>query len=105
MRAIRTALLAVGVGLRRFWRRTWRLVLKYPVYAQALIVATITLGTAFGLGWSGIQVGAVTGLSAAALAFLTGKAVTPLAEPSLPEGTRVTVTTPAGEPDRKTTLR
>jgi hypothetical protein len=82
----------------------WALIKKWPVRAQALIVAGIAMGTAFGLGWNGIQVGAVSGFTAAALAFATESAVTSLANPVLPEGTDVTVTTPAGQPDRAVTL-
>lgn len=78
----------------------WALVLREPVYTQALVVALIATGTAFGLGWSGAQVGAVSALSAAFLAFLTKQAVTPLAAPTLPAGTDVTVTSPGPTADR-----
>ncbi len=60
-----------------YLRALWALVRKYPVRAQAVVVASIACGTAFGLGWSGVQVGAVTGLSAAVLAFVTEQAVSP----------------------------
>lgn len=81
----------------------WQRILEEPVFAQALIVAAIAMGTAFGLGWTGAQVGAVTAFSAAVLGFLTRKSVTPLAAPVIAEGTTVTVTTPAGVPDRVVT--
>lgn len=55
----------------------WSLVRKYPVRAQAIIVASLGVGTAFGLGWDGQQVGAVCALSAALLGFLTEQVVTP----------------------------
>lgn len=77
----------------------WQRVLEEPVYTQALVVAGIAMGTAFGLSWNGAQVGAVTAFSAAFLAFLTRKAVTPTAKPSLPVGTPVLVDRPAGMPD------
>jgi hypothetical protein len=93
MTAIRTAIKAV-----------WDLILREPVYTQALVVAAIATGTAFGLGWSGAQVGAVSALSAAFLAFLTKQAVTPLSEPSIPSGTEVTVVTAAGQPNEKVTV-
>lgn len=70
------------------------LVLKEPVYTQALVVAGIALATAFGLNWNGAQVGAVSAFSAAFLAFLTKQVVTPLSAPSVPAGTPVTVTNP-----------
>ena len=85
-------------------RGVWTLILSEPVYTQALVVAAIALGTSFGLGWTGAQVGAVSAFSAAVLAFLTHKAVTPIESPVLPSGTAVTVTTPAGQPDVVTTV-
>lgn len=91
-------------GVAGVLRGLWMLVKRWPVRAQALIVATIAMGTAFGLGWSGLQVGAVSAFTAALLAFVTEQAVTSIASPTLPQGTDVTVTTPAGQPDRTTTL-
>lgn len=85
-------------------RGLWSLVKKWPVRAQALIVAAIAVGSAFGLGWDGGQVGAVSAFTAALLAFVTEQAVTSISQPTLPEGTDVTVTTPAGQADRTTTL-
>ncbi|HEV8545011.1 MAG TPA: hypothetical protein VGQ64_01850 [Candidatus Limnocylindrales bacterium] len=90
--------------MRRVVAALWALVKKYPVRAQALIVASIAAGTAFGLGWTGGQVGAITGLTAAALAFFTESQVTSVSNPVLPQGTDVTVTTPPGQADRTTTL-
>jgi hypothetical protein len=79
----------------------WSLIRKWPVRAQALVVAGISLGTAFGLNLDGNQVGALAAFSAAVLAFLTEQAVTPLSEPTLPAGTAVTVTTAGPTPDRE----
>lgn len=78
----------------------WNLILREPVYSQGFVVALIATGTSFGLGWNGAQVGAVSALSAALLSLLTRQAVTPVASPTLPTGTSVTVTTPEGEPNR-----
>ena len=50
--------------------------------AQALVQASIALATAFGLNWNGVQIGATMAFSAAVLAFLTQKAVTPSRTPS-----------------------
>jgi hypothetical protein len=80
------------------------LIKRWPVRAQALIVAGIAMGSAFGLGWDGAQVGAVSAFTAAALALLTEQAVTPLSEPSLPAGTSVNVTTAGPTPDRAVTI-
>jgi hypothetical protein len=82
----------------------WALILREPVYTQGFVVAAIATGTAFGLGWNGAQVGAVSGLSAAFLALLTRQAVTPVAQPTLPAGTSVTVVTPEGEANRVETV-
>ena len=85
-------------------RSLWALVLAEPVYAQALVVAGIALGSAFGLGWTGAQVGAVSAFSAALLSLLTRRAVTPLDQPVIPAGTAVTVTTPPGQADYVATV-
>ena len=82
----------------------WDLVLRNPVYFQGLVVAGVALGSAFGLSWTGAQVGAVTAFTAALLSFLTQTAVTPLANPTLPADTVVNVTTPTGQPDRTVTV-
>jgi len=67
----------------------WTLIKKYPVRAQGVIVASVAAASAFGLGWDGAQVGAVTGLTAAILSFVTESAVTSMAEPNLSVGTPV----------------
>jgi hypothetical protein len=85
--------------IKRLPAALWGLVKRNPVRAQALVQAVIGTATAFGLGWTAQQVGAVMILSAGLLAFVTESAVTPLAAPVLPENTTVTVTTPAGRPD------
>lgn len=78
------------------------LIKKWPVRFQALIVAGIALGSAFGLSWDGAQVGAVSAFTAALLAFFTEQAVTPVSEPVVPSGTEVTVVTPG--PGANTTV-
>ena len=85
-------------------RNLWSLVLQQPVYAQALVQASIALATAFGLNWNGVQIGATMAFSAAVLAFLTQKAVTPIESPVLEAGTAVSVTTPAGQADYAVTI-
>lgn len=82
----------------------WGIVLRNPVRAQALVVATIALATAFGLGWTAEQVGSVLALTAAILAFFTEQAVTPVESPALPVNTTVTVLTPEGEPNKVVTV-
>lgn len=90
----------IFVGIKATGRGLWSLIKKWPVRFQALIVALIALGSAFGLAWNGVQVAAVTAFSAAVLSFLTEQAVTPVSEPTLPAGTAVTVTTPGPTADR-----
>ena len=75
--------------LRIFASGLWDLIKRWPVRAQAVIVAAIALGTAFGLSWDGTQVGAVSAFTAALLAFVTEQAVTPVGTPSLVLGTPV----------------
>lgn len=83
----------IGSGL-------WSLIRRWPVRAQALVVAGIALGVSFGLSLNGLQVGAIAAFSAALLAFITEQAVTPMSEPTLPTGTAITVTTPGPTADR-----
>jgi len=85
-------------------RALGKLVKRYPVRAQAIVQAAIGTATAFGLGWSAQQVGAVVVLSAVTLAFLTEQAVTPVSEPSLPAGTSVNVVNPGTTPDSTVTV-
>lgn len=85
-------------------RNLWSLVLQQPVYAQALVQASIALATAFGLNWNGVQIGATMAFSAAVLAFLTQKAVTPIENPVIRAGTAVTVTTPGDTPNEVVTV-
>ena len=48
-----------------------------PVAIQGVVVAAITLGTAFGLHWTSEQVAAVTGFSAVVLSLITRSQVSP----------------------------
>ena len=90
--------------IKRAIGAVWGRILEEPVYTQGLVVAGIAAGTAFGLGWNGAQVGAVSALSAAFLSWLTRRAVTPVANPTLPAGTSVTVETPDGQANRIETV-
>lgn len=55
-----------------------------PVLAQGVVVSGVALGSAFGLGLSGEQVGAITGFTAAVLMFLTRRYVSPIGGTPLP---------------------
>ena len=87
-------------AIKALFRGLWSLIKRWPVRAQGIVVASLTVATAFGLSWSVEQVGAVVGLTSIVLMFITEQAVTPLSEPTLAQGTTVMVTTPAGEPNR-----
>ena len=91
-------------AIRGVLRALWAQVLAEPVYTQALVQAIIGFATAFGLKWDGVQIAATMALSAAFLAWLTHKAVTPLEQPVLPVGTAITVTTPPGQADYVATV-
>ena len=90
--------------VRRLARGFAKLVRKYPVRAQAVVQSVIGAATAFGLGWSAQQVGAIVVLSASVLALLTEQAVTALEDPKIAEGTTITVVTPPGEANREVTV-
>ena len=49
-----------------------------PVYLGTVLIAAVGIGTSFGLGWSGEQVGALT----AAIAIITGATVRQRVSPS-----------------------
>ena len=59
----------------------WKLVRQQPVYCQGVIQAVIALAISFGATLSSGQVGALTAVTAAILAFLTQTQVTPIVNP------------------------
>lgn len=91
-------------ALKRLWDRIKFLVLKYPNRAQVVVQSALAVATAFGLGWNGIQVGAVMTLTAGLLALFSEQNVTPLVDPSLPANTSVTVVTPDPQVADKTVV-
>ncbi len=66
----------------------WKLIKEEPVSVQGVVQAVIALGTSFGLGWNGNQVGGVLAVTAAILTLVTRQQVTPIANP------KTTVSTP-----------
>lgn len=54
---------------------------REPVAVQGVVVAGVGLLTAFGLDWTGEQVGAVTGFSAVVLGLIARQAVSPTGKP------------------------
>jgi hypothetical protein len=84
---------AIGAGI-------WSRITGEPVLTLAIVQMALALAVSFGLQWSGEQVGAVVAFTAALLGWVARRQVTPVAKPSLLEGTLVNVITPAGQPDR-----
>ena len=61
--------------------RLWTLIRQQHVYCQGVIQAILALAVSFGLHISGEQVGALTAVTAAVLAFVTQTQVTPIVNP------------------------
>jgi hypothetical protein len=60
-----------------------------PVLTVGLFRAAVTMLVGFGLGWSGEQVAIMVAFIEAITAWVAGRQVTPMANPSLPEGQTV----------------
>jgi hypothetical protein len=71
--------------------RIFDLVRAQPVFAMGIIQAGLGLGLAFGLHVTVEQISAILTFSAALLAFLLQRVVTPIAAPTLQAGTVVSV--------------
>jgi hypothetical protein len=59
----------------------WDYVKQEPVAAQGVVQAVLALGTSFGFGLTGEQVGGLLAVTAAILTLVTRQTVTPLANP------------------------
>lgn len=90
--------------LRNMWAGIWSRIKDEPVATGGIVQMGIAMFVAFGLGWTGEQVGAVVALSAALLSWIARKQTTPTANPVLPEGTVVEIVTPEGQPNKGTIL-
>jgi uncharacterized membrane protein len=77
---------------------------REPAAIAGVIAIAINLGLSFGLKLTVEQVSLINALVIAILALLVRQVSTPTAAPVLPQGTEVTVETPAGEANRVTTL-
>ena len=62
----------------------WQLIKAEPVSFQGIIQSLIALGTSFGFGLNGNQVGAILAVTAAILSFLTRQQVSPVANQNAP---------------------
>jgi hypothetical protein len=73
----------VSPWVRNAWRQVATWVRREPAAAEALILAFIALGIAFGWWqWSNAQTGAVIGIAAALLGMFVRSQVTPLIQPT-----------------------
>jgi hypothetical protein len=77
---------------------------REPVAIAGVVAIAINLAISFGLKLTTEQVALVNTLVVGLLALLARSQTTSLAQPNIPEGTKVTVVTPAGEPNKVTTV-
>jgi len=77
---------------------------REPVAIAGVVAIAINLAISFGLKLTVEQVALVNTLVVGLLALIARSQTTSIAQPNLPEGTAVTVVTPAGEPNKVTTL-
>ena len=73
---------------------------REPVAIAGLIGLAINLLVTFGLHLTVEQIGSINAFAGAVLIVLARSQTTPTANPVIPQGTSVTVTTPAGEPNK-----
>lgn len=77
---------------------------REPAAIAAFIAIVINLAISFGLQLSIEQIALINSLVVAGLALIVRQNVTPTRAAQLPEGTKVEVITPAGEPNKTTTV-
>jgi hypothetical protein len=77
---------------------------REPALVAGFISIAINLAITFGLALTADQVALINALVVAGLALLVRQVSTPTAAPQLPEGTNVTVVTPAGEANKTVQL-
>ena len=91
------------MSLKRYLKALGRLIQREPVRTFAVIRSLSFVIAAF---WPNLitpnQQAALLGLTVAWLGIdeVVRQQVTPVAQPVVPEGTKLTITTPAGVPDR-----
>ena len=77
---------------------------REPAAIAAFIAIAVNLAISFGLNLTTEQIALINALVVAGLALLVRSVVTPTQNPELPEGTRVTVQTAVGQPDKVVTV-
>ena len=77
---------------------------REPAAIAAFIAIAVNLAISFGLNLTTEQIALINALVVAGLALLVRSVVTPTANPIIPEGTNVTVSTATGTPDKVVTV-
>jgi hypothetical protein len=77
---------------------------REPAAVAAFLAIAINLAVSFGLRLSVEQIALINALVVAGLALLVRSSSTPVASPTLPQGTSVTVVTPGDAPNVTKTL-
>ncbi len=77
---------------------------REPVAIAAVVAIAINLLVSFGLKLDVTQISLINALVVGVLALLARTQTTPVSNPTLKQGTAVTVETPAGEANRVTTV-
>ena len=77
---------------------------REPAAIAAFVAIAINLAISFGLNLTIEQISLINALVVAGLALLVRQSVTPLSSPQLAEGSKVTVVTPEGQPNRVETI-
>lgn len=82
----------------------WARIKAQPILVTNLLQSALILGVTFGLHLTNEQIGLILLVANNALAFVAAAGSTSTAAPTLAQGTVVTVTTPANQPNTVTTL-
>ena len=77
---------------------------REPAAIAAFIAIAVNLAISFGLNLTTEQIALINALVVAGLALLVRSVVTPTANPVIAEGTKVTVATATGTPDKVVTV-
>ncbi len=77
---------------------------REPAAIAAFIAIAVNLAISFGLNLTTEQIALINALVVAGLALLVRSVVTPTQNPTLPEGTKLTVSTASGTPDKVVTV-
>lgn len=82
----------------------WERIKAQPILVTTLVQTILILVVSFGLKVSPEQTAAIIAVTGALLAIVAASGSTPVSAPTLPSGSVVTVTTPAGQPNEVKTV-